>query len=146
MFKEVILEQNRNNAKRRLLLKRPLAGRIQSDRKDWPVAVFTLAHAMERSAVSNALIKLSLAAAGLAAALSLTASAANAAGWRHEPWCAVFEYDDVTWDCSYHTFAECYPNVIGGIRGSCNPNPDGPTGQTAASTTVRKHTKQQVQQ
>src|SRR5580698_6333397 len=146
MFKEVILEQNRNNAKRRLLLKRPLAGRIQSDRKDWPVAVFTLAHAMERSAVSNALIKLSLAAAGLAAALSLTASAANAAGWRHEPWCAVFEYDDVTWDCSYRTFEDCYPNVIGGIRGSCSPNPDGPGASVAAPAEAHKQHKHRAQQ
>ena len=94
---------------------------------------------MERSAVSNALIKLSLAAAGLAAALSLTASAANAAGWRHEPWCAVFEYDDVTWDCSYHTFAECYPNVIAGNKGFCNVNPTWQPSSASGRRAKRHH-------
>ncbi|MGB7780289.1 MAG: hypothetical protein WCF86_02030, partial [Pseudolabrys sp.] len=27
------------------------------------------------------------------------------------------------WDCRYHTFAECQPNVLAGNRGFCNPNP-----------------------
>ena len=93
--------------------------------------------------------KLIFAAAALAAAMSFTIPAGHAAGWRHEPWCAVFEYDDVTWDCSYRTFEECYPNVIGGIRGSCSPNPDGPGASVAAAAAPaeahkqRKHRAQQ---
>jgi hypothetical protein len=71
--------------------------------------------------------KSALAAAAFAAAMSSAIPAGHAEGWRHEPWCAVFEYDDVTWDCSYRTFEACYPNVIGGIRGFCSPNPDAAT-------------------
>jgi len=81
-----------------------------------------------------------------AAALSFTVAAGDAAEWRHAPWCAVFEYDDVTWDCSYRTFEECYPNVIGGIRGTCSPNPDGPAAQTLTPAASHKHKKQRAQQ
>ena len=84
--------------------------------------------------------KLIFAAAAMAAAMDIPAG--HAAGWRHEPWCAVFEYDDVTWDCSYRTFEDCYPNVIGGIRGSCSPNPDGP-GAPAEAHKQHKHRAQQ---
>jgi hypothetical protein len=86
---------------------------------------------------------LTFAAIALAAILAIPAG--HAAGWRHEPWCAVFEYDDVTWDCSYRTFEECYPNVIGGIRGSCNPSPDGPGASAAAPAayhSLKKHRAQ----
>jgi hypothetical protein len=86
------------------------------------------------------------AAALAAAAISFDVPAGQAAGWRHEPWCAVFEYDDVTWDCSYRTFEECYPNVIGGIRGSCNPNPDGPGASAAAPAATPKPKKHRAQQ
>jgi hypothetical protein len=77
--------------------------------------------------------KLIFAAAAVAATIGVNIPAGHAAGWRHEPWCAILEYDDVTWDCSYRTFEECYPNVIGGIRGSCSPNPDGPGASAAAA-------------
>jgi Protein of unknown function (DUF3551) len=86
--------------------------------------------------------KLIFAAAALAAAMGVDIPAGHAAGWRHEPWCAVFEYDDVTWDCSYRTFEDCYPNVIGGIRGSCSPNPDGPGTSVAAPAEAHKQHKQ----
>ena len=90
--------------------------------------------------------KLIFAAAALAAAMSFNIPAGHAAGWRHEPWCAVFEYDDVTWDCSYRTFEECYPNVIGGIRGSCNPSPDGPGASVAApAAAYHPHKKHNAQ-
>jgi hypothetical protein len=87
-----------------------------------------------------------LAAAALVAAMGVNIPASHAAGWRHEPWCAVFEYDDVTWDCSYRTFEECYPNVIGGIRGSCNPSPDGPGASVAAPAEAHKQRKHRAQQ
>ena len=90
--------------------------------------------------------KLIFAAAAFAAVLSLAVPAGHAAGWRHEPWCAIFEYDDVTWDCSYRTFEECYPNVVGGIRGSCSPNPDGSTTSTAVSAEAHKPRKHRAQQ
>jgi Protein of unknown function (DUF3551) len=100
-------------------------------------------HAMEKSAVPKvpAPGKLLFAAAALAAAATLQIPTAHAEGWRHEPWCAVLEYDDITWDCSYRTFAECYPNVIQGIRGSCSPNPDGPGPQKATLAASLKHHK-----
>jgi Protein of unknown function (DUF3551) len=90
--------------------------------------------------------KLIFAAAALAAAMGVDIPAGHAAGWRHEPWCAVFEYDDVTWDCSYRTFEDCYPNVIGGIRGSCSPNPDGPGTSVAAPAEAHKQHKHRAQQ
>jgi len=86
------------------------------------------------------------AAAALAAAMSFNIPAGHAAGWRHEPWCAILEYDDVTWDCSYRTFEECYPNVIGGIRGSCSPNPDGSGASLATPAEANKQRKHRAQQ
>lgn len=116
-------------------------------RKIYPAAGVCLLPQWERAnediAVMKTIIPKSIfAAAALAAVMSFDVPAGHAAGWRHEPWCAVFEYDDVTWDCSYRTFEECYPNVIGGIRGSCNPNPDGP-GASAAAPKPKKHRAQQ---
>lgn len=78
-------------------------------------------------------------AATVAAALGSAISTGHAEGWRHEPWCAVIEYDaDVTWDCSYRTFEACYPNVIAGNKGFCSPNPDTATA-TAAPRPRKKH-------
>lgn len=87
-----------------------------------------------------------IAAAAMLTLLGWTMPAGHAAGWRNEPWCAFFEYDDVTVDCSYRTFEECYPNVIGGIRGTCGPNPDMAGTPTPASAAALKHKKQRVQQ
>ena len=95
----------------------------------------------------NTLIAKSIFAAAAAVTfLGCTMSAGHAAGWRHEPWCAFFEYDDVTVDCSYRTFEECYPNVIGGIRGTCGPNPDGPGVSAAAPAEAHKQRKHRAQQ
>jgi hypothetical protein len=78
-------------------------------------------------------------AATLAAALSSAVPAGHAEGWRHEPWCAVIEYEaDVTWDCSYRTFEACYPNVIAGNKGFCSPNPDAATA-TAPQKPRKRH-------
>ena len=90
--------------------------------------------------VRNGLIRrLLFAAAALAAAMCCGDESSHPAGWRHEPWCAVIEYDDVTWDCSYRTFDACYQNVIAGNKGSCNPNPDGPDPQTAFPKPQKRH-------
>ena len=86
------------------------------------------------------------AAAAVVTILAGTMSPGHAAGWRHEPWCAFFEYDDVTVDCSYRTVEECVQNVIGGIRGTCGPNPDGSGAATPMAAPARKHKKQHAQQ
>jgi hypothetical protein len=41
------------------------------------------------------------------------------------PWCAVINTteDSVYWDCQYRSFEQCYPNILAGNRGFCNPNP-----------------------
>jgi hypothetical protein len=99
--------------------------------------------------VKTLIAKSLFAAAALVTVLGCKVPAAHAAstgGWRNEPWCAFFEYDDVTVDCSYRTFAECYPNVIGGIRGTCGPNPDGPGTPAPASAAAHRHKKQRAQQ
>jgi hypothetical protein len=49
-------------------------------------------------------------------AFSLPATADVAA------WCAVIKGGEY-WDCQYRSFEDCRPNVIGGSRGWCNPNP-----------------------
>jgi hypothetical protein len=87
--------------------------------------------------------RLTFAAAALTAAMGFDMRASHAA-WREEPWCAVIEYDaDVTWDCSYRTFEECYPNVLAGNKGFCSPSPAGPG--PAASAAPRKPRKRHAQ-
>ena len=41
------------------------------------------------------------------------------------PWCAVTSRGngDMYWDCQYRSFEECWPNVLAGNRGWCNPSP-----------------------
>jgi hypothetical protein len=40
------------------------------------------------------------------------------------PWCVVINSGvDVHWDCQYQSLEQCYPTVLGGNRGFCNPNP-----------------------
>ncbi|HZT26246.1 MAG TPA: DUF3551 domain-containing protein [Pseudolabrys sp.] len=40
------------------------------------------------------------------------------------PWCAVINMGhDVHWDCQYRSFDQCYPTIVAGNRGFCNPNP-----------------------
>jgi hypothetical protein len=140
--------KNRLKAFRRFARGKKLRQGI-SGRKNAPPPVFVICRALMAAQWEMAVRKTSkliFAAAALAAAMSFTIPAGHAAGWRHEPWCAVFEYDDVTWDCSYRTFEECYPNVIGGIRGSCNPSPDGPGASVAApAAAYHPHKKHNAQ-
>ena len=37
-------------------------------------------------------------------------------------WCAVSKDGD-HWDCQYPSLEDCWPNVLAGNRGWCNPNP-----------------------
>jgi hypothetical protein len=124
-------------------------GQKADRRKNDPLPVFVVCRALMAAQWEMAVRKTSkliFAAAALAATMSFNIPAGHAAGWRHEPWCAFFEYDDVTVDCSYRTFEECYPNVIGGIRGTCGPNPDGPGVSAAAPAEAHKQHKHRAQQ
>jgi hypothetical protein len=48
---------------------------------------------------------------------SLPAAGADAAAW-----CAVIKGGEY-WDCQYRSLEDCWPNVLGGNRGWCSPNP-----------------------
>ena len=50
-------------------------------------------------------------------AFSLPAAGADAAAW-----CAVIKGGEY-WDCQYRSLEDCWPNVLGGNRGWCSPNP-----------------------
>ena len=50
-------------------------------------------------------------------AFSLPAAGADAAAW-----CAVIKRGE-HWDCQYRSLEDCWPNVLGGNRGWCSPNP-----------------------
>jgi hypothetical protein len=63
----------------------------------------------------------------LAAAVFIVAMAVDLRPGRADPdgpWCAaVVMGHSVVKSCHYRTFEECYPNILGGNRGSCEPNP-----------------------
>ena len=86
-------------------------------------------------------------AAAAALIVCLTASPADAAAWRENPWCAVIDYGDggVTWECSYRTFEECYPNVIAGNKGTCTQNPAAGGPQASAPAVSQKPRKRHAQ-
>jgi hypothetical protein len=62
------------------------------------------------------------------------------------PWCAVVDvgWGDVIWDCQYHTFEACVPNVLAGNRGFCNLNPAEPGWQRSGAEHPRRHNKRQI--
>jgi hypothetical protein len=64
-------------------------------------------------------------AAGLAMAALSTGSPAAAVRFPTAPWCLVvtFGHDEQEWHCQYRSIEECRPNLIGGNRGVCLPNP-----------------------
>jgi hypothetical protein len=162
MFFGCILEQNRNYAKAASCL----AVILLSDQDlDWPKVLNSLAATgvegfapagvcfvtpqlatpLEIAVPKALILKLTLAAAVIAAATCFGIPVALA--FRDAPWCAVIDYGDggVTWECSYRTFEECYPNVIAGNKGSCNVNPAGQGPSTfprAANPKHRKHSAQ----
>ena len=60
------------------------------------------------------------------------------------PWCAaVVMGRSVVKSCHYRMFEECYPNILGGNRGSCEPNPYW-YGRDPKTEKPRPHRKQQV--
>ena len=71
-----------------------------------PAAGLTMAHTVFAVAMALGCLAFSLPAAG-----------ADAAAW-----CAVIK-GGVYWDCQYRSLEDCWPNVLGGNRGWCSPNP-----------------------
>lgn len=71
------------------------------------------------------LARLTIAAAGAAAALLGPLPASEAGSYGEAPWCAVQNLGagDIEWDCEYASQAQCAPQVIAGNRGFCNVNP-----------------------
>ena len=69
------------------------------------------------------MMRCTLTAAAVLAAISFQVQPARAAAVF--PWCAVISFGagDVYWDCQYRTIEECVPNVLAGNRGFCNHNP-----------------------
>jgi hypothetical protein len=72
----------------------------------------------------NFFTKTLLVTAVIAAALCFYTPASRA-DYGDAPWCAVVSVGtgNVIWDCRFRTVEECVPNVLGGNRGFCNPNP-----------------------
>ena len=89
-------------------------------------------------------IKVAIAAAALAASFVFAAPAGHASN--DAPWCAVINLGmgDARWDCRYRTVEECVPNVIGGDRGSCSPNPYD-RGSAAVAVPRKRHYKRHVE-
>jgi hypothetical protein len=71
-----------------------------------PAAGLTMAHTVFAIAMALGYLAFSLPAAG-----------ADAAAW-----CAVIKGGEY-WDCQYRSLEDCWPNVLGGNRGWCSPNP-----------------------
>jgi hypothetical protein len=93
--------------------------------------------------VKTKIMRLTIAAAALAAAMCSDIPASRAFG--DAPWCSVKSGgDSVYWDCEYRTFEACYPNGLAD-RGGCylNPSP-GPT--TATTAAYPRHQKLHGQQ
>ena len=60
------------------------------------------------------------------------------------PWCtAVVMGHSVVKSCHYRTFEECYPNILGGNRGFCEPNPYW-SGRDPKAEKPWRHHKRQV--
>ncbi len=69
-----------------------------------------------------------------------------AADYYGAPWCAVVSMGDgdMQWDCEYRSIEDCRPNVLGGNRGWCNPNPYLAVSSSAAERPhSRKHRARQ---
>ena len=86
------------------------------------------------------------AAAALAAA-SIAGPAPSRAAGGNAPWCSIIDYGDgdVSWECVYRSFEECYPNVLAGNKGFCNVNPYGSSPSAPVAAASRKHRKYPAQ-
>jgi hypothetical protein len=71
------------------------------------------------------MMRASLVAAVVLAAISLAPRPAAADYRGAFPWCAVYSlgHGSMVWDCQYRSVEACQPNVISGNRGFCNHNP-----------------------
>jgi hypothetical protein len=71
------------------------------------------------------ILRLTFAAAVLAAALGFGSSAGRAGLYGNAKWCAVVDggADNSTWQCEYDSVEECTSNVLAGNRGFCALNP-----------------------
>jgi hypothetical protein len=71
------------------------------------------------------ILRLTVAAAGLAAATCFDVSASRAGYYGSAPWCAVVDRGagNLMWECEYNTLDDCAPAVLAGNRGFCNRNP-----------------------
>ena len=90
------------------------------------------------------IMRLTIAAAALAAAKCSDVPASRAFG--DAPWCSVKSLGagGPYWDCQYRTFDECYPNALAD-RGFCNVNPwPGPATPVASAHPM--HQKPRAQQ
>ena len=87
-------------------------------------------------------MRIMLAAAVFIAVMAVDLRPARAYG--DGPWCAaVVMGHSVVRDCHYRTFEECYPNILGGNRGSCEPNAYW-YGRDPKAEKPKKHRKRQV--
>ena len=60
------------------------------------------------------------------------------------PWCAVINTGlDVHWDCQYQSFEQCYPTVLAGNRGFCNPSPYLVANPTEHRRSAKRHARPQ---
>lgn len=70
-------------------------------------------------------VKLTFAAAGMAAALLVDPCTSRAGMYGDSRWCAVTNQGSgaLDWDCEYATLEDCTPAVLRGNRGFCAINP-----------------------
>ena len=58
------------------------------------------------------------------------------------PWCAVINTGlDVHWDCQYQSLEQCYPTVLAGNRGFCNPSPYFVANPTEHRRSAKRHAR-----
>ena len=87
------------------------------------------------------MIRMSFAGAAVLAFLGFGLQPAKA---YEAPWCAVVNTGlDVHWDCQYQSVEQCYPTVLAGNRGFCNPNPYFVAKATEHRHSAKRHARPQ---
>jgi uncharacterized protein DUF3551 len=85
------------------------------------------------------MIRMIFAGAGVLASLGFGLQPAKA---YEAPWCAVINTGlDVHWDCQYQSLEQCYPTVLAGNRGFCNPNPYFVANPTEHRRSAKRHAR-----
>ena len=83
-------------------------------------------------------------AAAALASLALSSQPTVADYYHESPWCAVINTGlDVHWDCQYQSVEQCYPTVLAGNRGFCNPNPYFVASATEHRRPAKRHARPQ---